>query len=185
MADFVDELFQILEDKGQGAYFGEAVSELEHALQAAHLAASSGAGAELVAAALLHDVGHLLHGLGEDIAEHDIDGRHEEAGANWLHQHFGPAVTEPIRLHVPAKRYLCSAESGYLAGLSPASVKSLQLQGGPMSREEQHQFEQHPFYREAVELRRWDDAAKVPGWQVPGLEAYRETLTQALAARHT
>lgn len=178
----IDELFDLFTDKGQGAYFGESVSEMEHALQAAHLAVTSGANIHHVVAALLHDVGHLLHGLGENIADHDIDSRHEEAGADWLEQYFGPEVIEPIRMHVPAKRYLCAVDPTYQASLSPASIKSLQLQGGPMTTEEVALFETLPFFRSAVVIRRWDDGAKLPGWDVPGLETYRSHLEQALSS---
>src|SRR5262249_4343349 len=117
----IDSLFTLFREKGNGAYFGEAVTETEHALQCAHLAEQSGAPPELIAAALLHDVGHLLHGLPEDAAERGLDGRHEEEGAAWLRGHFGPAVVDPVRLHVAAKRYLCAVEPDYHAGLSEAS----------------------------------------------------------------
>jgi predicted HD phosphohydrolase len=117
----IDRIFHLFAVAGQGAYFGEAVSQMEHALQAAHLAESSGAADALVVAALLHDVGHLLHGLGEDAAERGI-ARHERGGADWLARHFVPAVVAPVRLHVDAKRYLCAADPDYLASLSPASV---------------------------------------------------------------
>jgi len=176
----VDRILQLFAEKGRGMYFGEAVTETEHALQSAHLAEASGAGNELIAAALLHDIGHLLHGLTEDIAERGIDGRHEEGGAAWLARHFGPPVADPVRLHVAAKRYLCAVDPGYRDGLSPASQRSLELQGGPFSPDEVGRFEEQPFWREAVVLRRWDDAAKVPGLVVPGLEHYRPCLEVAL-----
>lgn len=172
----VDRLFVLFRDKGTAAYFGEAVSEAEHALQCAHLAEQTGAGPEQVAAALLHDVGHLLHDLGDDAAERGVDDRHEALGAAWLGRHFGPAVADPVRLHVPAKRYLCAVEPGYLAALSPASVLSLRLQGGPMTPAEVSGFEAEPHFRAAVAVRRWDDAAKVPGLAVPGLDHYRPVL---------
>src|SRR4051812_21354128 len=117
----IDELCDLFATRGHGAYFGEDVTELEHALQCAHLAESAGADDALVAAALLHDVGHLLHELGEDVAERGLDARHEEAGAAWLARHFGPALVDPVRLHVAAKRYLCTVEPAYRQGLSPAS----------------------------------------------------------------
>src|SRR5262245_20302558 len=179
----VDRILQLFAEKGQGMYFGEAVTETEHALQSAHLAETAGAGNELIAAALLHDIGHLLHGLGEDIAEQGIDGRHEEGGAAWLARYFGPAVAEPVRLHVAAKRYLCAVDPVYHAALSAASRRSLELQGGPFSREEARRFEREPFWEAAVALRRWDDAAKVPGLAVPGLEHYRPCLEAALVNR--
>jgi phosphonate degradation associated HDIG domain protein len=179
----IDEILALFRDRGRGAYFGEAVTETEHALQCAHLAESAGAGSELIAAALLHDVGHLLHGLGEDIAEQGRDGRHEEGGAAWLARHFGPAVVDPVRLHVAAKRYLCAVEPAYHAGLSPASRLSLSLQGGPLTPDDVRRFEQEPWSRAAVALRRWDDAAKVPGLIVLGLEHYRAHMEAVLLQR--
>lgn len=154
----VDRILQLFAEEGAALYFGEAVTEAEHALQSAHLAERSGAGGELVAAALLHDVGHLMHGLGEAVAARGVDGRHEECGAAWLARHFGAAVAEPVRLHVAAKRYLCAADPAYLAALSPASRRSLELQGGPFTEAEARRFESEPFWKEAVALRRWDDA---------------------------
>ena len=177
---FLDHLFNLFTEKGQGAYFGEAITETEHALQCAHLAEQSGADDALIAAALLHDVGHLLHDLPEDIAGRGIDGRHEHGGADWLERHFGPAVVVPVRWHVAAKRYLCAVAPDYAAELSPASRLSLRLQGGPMTEEEVRAFEQEPWSLSAVAVRRWDDAAKVPGLAVPGLEYYREHLQAVL-----
>jgi phosphonate degradation associated HDIG domain protein len=176
----IDRLFTLFREKGAGAYFGEAVTETEHALQCAHLAEQSGASPEVITAALLHDVGHLLHSLPEDIAEQGIDGRHEEGGAAWLRRFFGPAVVDPVRLHVAAKRYLCAVEPDYHAGLSEASQRSLRLQGGPMSPDEVRRFEQEQWFRWAVAVRRWDDAAKVAGLVVPGLDHYRPCLEAVL-----
>ena len=177
--DVVDIVLRLFAVGGEQAYFGEAVSQTAHALQSAHLAERAGADDALVVAALLHDVGHLLHGLPEDVAERGIDGRHEEGGADWLARHFGPAVSEPVRLHVAAKRYLCAVEPSYLAGLSPASRRSLELQGGPFDAEAVRSFVAGPFFRDAVRLRRWDDEAKVPGLEVPGLDHYRGRLARA------
>jgi gamma-butyrobetaine dioxygenase len=174
--NIIDPLFGLFRDKGNGAYFGEAVTETQHALQCAYLAVLAGSAPELVAAALLHDVGHLLHGLPEDIAERDFDGRHEEAGAEWLARYFGPLVVSPVRLHVAAKRYLCAIEPSYYAALSQASLRSLHLQGGPMSSDEMRRFEKEPWFRSAVAVRRWDDAAKVRDLVVPDLEHYRHCL---------
>src|SRR6516225_6317978 len=112
---------------------GEPVSQTEHALQTAWAAEQAGAASALIAAALLHDIGHLLHDLPEDCAHHGIDDAHEVRGARWLVQHFGPDVTEPVRLHVPAKRYLCSTDPAYRSQLSEASELSLKLQGGPFT----------------------------------------------------
>ncbi len=175
----VDEIVNLFATRGAAAYHGEEVSQEEHALQAADLAARQGAPDALVVAALLHDVGHLLDGQDEDLADRGLDGRHEEAGCAWLSRHFGPEVTEPIRLHVAAKRYLCAVDPKYRAGLSPASLRSLELQGGPMTPAEVAAFEDGAFFRDAVRLRHWDDAAKVPGLAVPGPSHYRDRLASA------
>jgi phosphonate degradation associated HDIG domain protein len=173
----IDEIVTLFRERGSGLYFGEAVTEMQHALQAAHLAESSGAATSLVVASLLHDIGHLLHELGEDVATRGIDARHEDGGAAWLTRHFGPEVVDPVRLHVAAKRYLCAVEPGYRAGLSPASEQSLMLQGGPMTPDEVAAFESEPHYRAAVALRRWDDGAKVRDLPVPDIEHYRPHLS--------
>ena len=175
----VDDIMRLFARRGASAYHGEAVSQAEHALQAAELAEQEGAPDALVVAALLHDVGHLLDGQDEDLAHRGIDGRHEEAGSHWLARHFGPEVIEPIRLHVAAKRYLCAVDPAYRNGLSPASRLSLSVQGGPMGDEERTQFEANPYYRDAIRLRHWDDTAKVPGLEVPGLGHYHDRLDAA------
>jgi len=170
-------LLNLLETQGHAAYLGEAVTQKEHALQAAALATQDGAPEALVAAALLHDIGHLFPAA-EEIPENE-DGLHEERAAAWLAWHFGPEVVEPLRLHVAAKRYLCATDPEYQGRLSPASMESLALQGGPFSAVEVEEFERNPFHLDAVRLRRWDEEAKIPGLAVPGLKAYREIL-QAL-----
>lgn len=172
-------------ERGDGEYHGEAVTQLEHALQAALMAEVDGHPAELIAAALLHDVGHLLHGHGEDYLEHGVNDRHEDLGARFLARAFGAAVVEPIRLHVPAKRYLCAARPGYLASLSPASVSSLALQGGPMSAAEVREFEAHPQFAAAVALREYDDRAKVVGLVTPPFAHFRKYLEVARLAEPT
>lgn len=158
---------KLLSERGARQYGDEAVSQLAHALQCATLAERSGASSALIVAALLHDIGHLL---GEDgAARSGADAEHEQVGAAALAVLFRPAVTEPIRLHVPAKRYLCAREPGYDAVLSPASRRSLALQGGAFSPEETRAFLQSPYARDAVALRRWDEAAKDPNAETPGL----------------
>lgn len=178
----VDEIFQVMNKRGGEAYFGEPVSQLQHALQAACLASQARSAPSLIAAALLHDIGHMLHALPENIADKGIDTHHEEIGYRWLLGTFGPAVAEPVRAHVAAKRYLCRVDPEYYSGLSPASVKSLTLQGGPLSPDEVNEFETRPWYREAVQLRRWDDAAKCPDLVVPVLDTYRALLIELLAS---
>ena len=175
----VDDLSELFAQRGDSLYGGEAVTQREHALQAAWLAEKAGADAALIAAALLHDVGHLLHDLPDDATDDGIDDRHEELGERWLSRHFGPAVTEPVRLHVAAKRYLCAVEAEYFSELSPTSVQSLQLQGGPFSSDEVAEFERSPFFREAVELRRWDDDAKIVGLQTPDVDFFLEYVKTA------
>lgn len=170
------QIFELFEKRGHDAYFGEGVSQQEHALQAASLAEDSNARPALVVAALLHDIGHLIHGLPEDIADQGVDGQHEAAGATWLKAHFGPEVTEPIRLHVDAKRYLCATDPAYRAQLSPSSQQSLELQGGPASPAEMRAWEANPFFSGAILLRRWDDTAKVPGLKVADFEHYRNLI---------
>jgi phosphonate degradation associated HDIG domain protein len=171
-----DEIVGIFERQGGAAYFGEPVSQLEHALQAAWHARKENAPNWLVVAALLHDIGHLLHDMPEHVADLGVDSQHESLGQTWLGRYFGPEITAPVRLHVAAKRYLCATDPEYLGLLSPASIQSLALQGGPFTAAEATEFEQRPFAREAVRLRRWDDLAKVPGMEVPGLEHYRAMI---------
>lgn len=176
----VAEIVQLLEQHGDESYFGEPVSQLEHALQCAHLAVQERASNALIAAALLHDVGHLLHHEGEAAADRGINAVHENLGESWLSQYFGPGVTRPVAMHVAAKRYLCAVDKSYLAGLSPASLKSLQLQGGEMSAREVAEFEANEFASDAVRLRRWDDLAKIPGARVPPVGDYTELLQSLL-----
>ena len=178
----VAEIFALYAARGAEAYFGERVSLTEHGLQAAHFAQLEGAPAPLVVAALLHDIGHLLESVPDDIAEWTLDARHEEIGALWLARRFDAAVSEPVRLHVPAKRYLCATDGGYFARLSSASVHTLKLQGGPMSQREQAQFEDERFAREAVRLRLWDDQGKVAGLKTAPLEEYA-ALIERVARR--
>ena len=176
--DIVDEIFEAFRQFGDREY-GERVTMIEHMLQTAYFAEQDGASPTLIAAALLHDYGHLVHGLPEDIADHDIDGMHEEVGAKVLETYFEPAVTEPMRLHVAAKRYLCAEELEYFEALSPASVLSLNLQGGPFSEEEVTAFEASPYAETAVKLRRYDEAGKVADAWTPDLEHYRPFLEAA------
>lgn len=172
----IDEVFSLYAARGSTAYFGEAVSMTEHALQAAHFAELEGAGNVVIAAALLHDVGHLIAKVPDDIADWTVDARHEATGARWLGERFGCAVAEPVRLHVRAKRYLCAVDPGYFSQLSPASVLTLKLQGGPMSAEEVASFEAEPGYRDALVVRRSDDRGKVAGLVTRRLEDYCELL---------
>jgi phosphonate degradation associated HDIG domain protein len=177
--DILQTLFDLFEKHGHEAY-GERVTLKAHMLQSAVFAERDAAPASLIAAAVLHDIGHFLHDLGEDIADQGIDSLHEELGAKYLEPYFIPAVTEPIRLHVPAKRYLCAVDPAYLAALSPASAQSLALQGGVFSPEEVKAFEQTPFFAEAVRLRHYDDLGKEEAMETPPLTHFRPYLEAGL-----
>jgi phosphonate degradation associated HDIG domain protein len=176
----VGEIRHLFETNGGSLYGGELVTQLEHALQTAMMAEDEGASLPLIAAALLHDVGHLLHDLPEDAPDAGIDDVHEQLAHKWLSRHFGPEVTEPVRLHVDAKRYLCAVEPEYWASLSPVSQQSLELQGGVFTEEEAREFEQSPFCEPGVRLRRWDDRAKVVGLSTPDLEHFLKYVRAAL-----
>lgn len=173
-------LFNYMEKRGQ-SFYDEVVTQLEHALQCAALARRNSASPEQITSALLHDIGHFIldeHNADIDFLETDLN--HEEIGAEYLEPFFSNAVTTPIRLHVPAKRYLCSVDTTYYDGLSDASKRSLRVQGGPMSDVEQQDFEKIPHYQEALTLRKWDDQAKVRDLETDGLETYSEFVLQCL-----
>jgi [1-hydroxy-2-(trimethylamino)ethyl]phosphonate dioxygenase len=178
----IDRIFALYAERGSAAYFGESVSMTEHGLQAAHFAELEGAPAPVVAAALLHDIGHLIATVPDDIAAWTVDARHEATGARWLGEWFGPDVADPVRLHVRAKRYLCTTDPTYFSQLSPASVITLKLQGGLLPADEVASFEAEPKHREAVVVRRCDDRGKVAGLATRRLEDYRQLL-QSLARR--
>jgi len=172
-------VFALFDRHGNGDYVGEAVSQLEHALQAAELAGRAGLGSDATIAALLHDCGHLL-GLDDPslprMGECGIMD-HEGLGGRWLlGLGFSGRVAALVRRHVDAKRYLCCIKPEYHARLSDASLTTLGYQGGPMAPEEAAAFERDELFRTIIAMRAWDEAAKVPGKRVPGLEAYREML---------
>jgi phosphonate degradation associated HDIG domain protein len=148
---------------GQVEYSGEGVMQLEHALQSAQLAEAEGAGDALVTAALLHDIGHLLNLQGETPTLRGIDDQHQYFAIPFLRPLFPPAVIEPIRLHVDAKRALCALEPGYYDSLSEDSKRSLALQGAVFSKEETARFMEKAFAADAIRVRRWDDRAKIAG----------------------
>ena len=176
MRMIVEEIAELLATTGTAAYLGEPISMTEHMLQSAHGAELDGATPALIAAALLHDIGHLVHGLADGAADKGIDTVHEEAGARWLARAFAAEVTEPIRLHVAAKRYLCATDPSYLELLSPASVHTLHLQGGPHTDREADDYAALPFATEGVRVRRWDDIGKAPDAVVPDFEHFRPIL---------
>lgn len=174
---FVAALFDYLKEQGGGTYFDSEVTQLEHALQAANLAREAGASDPLVAAALLHDIGHML--LGEhnrDAAFLATDLGHEKAGALLLSRWFAPAIATPVALHVSAKRYLVAVDPHYRKSLSPVSQQSLAAQGGPFRAAEAEEFAQSPYAQVAVLLRHWDDLAKVSDKVVPQLSEYAESV---------
>ena len=168
----IDKILKLFEERGDSEYGGEAVTQLEHALQCATMAEQENASSALITAALLHDIGHLVHALPQDAPDQGVDDVHEELGCRYLKSAFGEDVTEPVRLHVPAKRYLCATDDTYMTTLSGPSITSLQLQGGPMSPEEVAEFEAGLFADGAVRLRRWDDLAKVRDLSTPPLEHF-------------
>lgn len=182
MKDAMQELERIYAEKATRRYGLQTISQLDHALQGAALAQADGESDALVVATLLHDIGHMVHKLGEKPAERGIDDLHEVLGAKQLARLFGPEVSEPVRLHVAAKRYLCAVEPGYFDRLSTDSVRSLALQGGPMAPEEVEEFRRQPHWQDAVKLRRYDEAAKVPGMQVPPFAAYADRVRGLLSA---
>ncbi len=177
MTEPVEQVRELFQKNGHSQYGGEAITQLEHALQAATLAEESNAPPALIAAALLHDVGHLLHQLPADAPDHGWDDRHEQLGAAWLQDYFSPAVVEPVRLHVAAKRYLCGTDPSYFQALSEPSRVSLELQGGPMNDQQVAHFTKHPHFEAAIALRRWDEAAKVPNLVTAELEHFLPYLT--------
>jgi phosphonate degradation associated HDIG domain protein len=172
------EEIQALFARHGGESYGEGVTMLQHALQTAALAQAAGADDSLAIAALLHDVGHFLQPTDDSYGYH----KHDRSGGEWLAQRFGPAISEPVRLHVAAKRYLCAAEADYFGKLSAASVHSLGKQGGPMSVAEAEAFAASPHAVAAVRLRRWDDGGKLDGLRVPDFPHYRQLIARVLAA---
>lgn len=164
------------ERRGHEGY-GEGVSQLEHAIQCAAFAQRDGASPALIAAAYLHDIGHLLHDLPQDIADSGVDTQHESTGSAWLSQYFGHELTEPVRMHVAAKRYLAATEKGYYDLLSDASKLSLKLQGGPMTPAQAQAFATEPFFADALRLRRWDEEGKIEDYQGPKT-AHFEAIVQ-------
>jgi predicted HD phosphohydrolase len=177
----VDELFALYESTGD-VHYGESITQLEHALQTAALAKMALAGSALIAAALFHDVGHLVVDVQANPSfdlERDNDD-HEAVGARVLAPIFGASVAQPVALHVTAKRWRCTRDPQYLAALSYASRATLVAQGGPLSEEACQRFEAHPGFHDAVALREWDDTGKVPGLDVGTLRQY-EGLVRTLA----
>lgn len=178
--DTIETIVDLFATRGDSQYGGEAVTQREHALQAATLAEARGAGAGMITAALLHDIGHLLHDLPEDAPSHGVDDVHEELGYVWLKDRFPTLVADAVRMHVDAKRYLCAVEADYAMSLSPTSLHSMRLQGGPFTADEARAFEQRPYFNEGVQLRRWDDEAKVRDLDTPPIEHFVQYVREVV-----
>lgn len=176
----VQKIVDLFNEKGHSLYGGEAVTQMEHALQAATYARKNNASDALITASLLHDIGHLLHALPDDAPDFGVDDLHEELAALFLGKYFIKEVVEPAKLHVQAKRYLCFVDAGYYNTLSEPSRQSLALQGGIMNAEEAAEFEKYENYKEAVLLRTWDDLAKDPTMQTDPIEAFAPYIANTL-----
>ena len=176
----VDAILEVFRAEGERTYGGERLSQTAHALQCAWLAERAGAGSTLIAAALLHDIGHLVNADDRAAKHRGEDAFHEVVGRDYLSRWFGPDVTQPIMWHVAAKRYLTATEAGYYDTLSPGSVRSLELQGGAFTPERASKFIGQPFAPDAVMLRRWDESAKIPHLETPPLDYFRPHLEASL-----
>ena len=182
MTSIVDRIVEVFAQRGSQRYGEESVTQMQHALQSGQLAVTSGAGPQLVAAALLHDIGHLL--VSDELTsgcEGNLDDSHEAVAYDFLLTHFGSVVADPVRLHVLAKRYLCSTDPRYEKRLSPTSRKSYYDQGGAMDAQEIASFEAESGFHDALKLRRWDDAAKDRSAQPPELADFIPYLEASLA----
>ena len=171
----------IFERRGADSYLGEDVTMSQHMLQGAQLAEQAGAGDDLIAAALLHDIGHYTNEFPDDALAQGIDNHHDEAGAAVLDRFFPSAVTDCVRHHVAAKRYLCATDPDYFGKLSDASVHTLGLQGGPMSAEEVAEFAKNPNIDAIVQVRYWDDEGKDPTVKTPDFWHYAPVLERIVS----
>ncbi|MCZ6469831.1 MAG: HD domain-containing protein [Gammaproteobacteria bacterium] len=176
----VDYILDLFTRRGSEAYMGEPVNMAQHMEQTAACAVADDASDNLVIAALLHDIGHFVGDFPIDALETGIDNLHELAAAKFLQDFYPASVTEPIRLHVAAKKYLCALDGEYFAHLSAASVQSLQVQGGPMTETEIEAFESSPYHQAAVQLRHYDDDGKVAGLDIKPVQSYQNMLQSVL-----
>ena len=177
VVEFIKEIFI---NRGGESYLGEPVSMSEHMLQTAYNAEKNELDMPLIVAALLHDIGHYTGEFGEDFMQIGVDNLHEVSGERFLKHWFPPQVTEPVRWHVGAKRYLCAVDPCYFATLTPASVRTLDLQGGPMTPEEVSRFSTNPWLDRILQVRRFDDQGKVPGRKTPDLDHYLPMVRQVI-----
>ena len=179
----VDFIADIFERRGAESYLGEEVTMSQHMLQGAKLAEDAGASDELIAAALLHDIGHYTNEFGADAAALGVDNHHDEAGAAVIAPYFPSVVTDCVRAHVAAKRYLCAVDADYFGRLSQASVDTLKLQGGPMGEKEVAAFQQGENLDAIIQVRIWDDQGKDPDMKTPPFAHYAPVL-QRVVERH-
>lgn len=181
--DFLNHLSDLFTTHGAKGDSNQRLSNAEHMLQTAAVARAANADGVLIAACLLHDIGHWLHPEPVDALKRNKDDCHEDIGARYLAPHFADPVTRPVALHVAAKRYLCATEPDYFQKLSPASVRTLEHQGGPMDAAEIADFQAIPDHENAVAIRRWDEYGKVPGLDVPSFDAYRPMLRELMTTK--
>lgn len=183
--DILEAIEQIFTDKAAANYLGEDCTTASHMLQGAYLASEEGAADELVAAALLHDIGHFANAFTQTALENGVDGHHELVGAEILAGHFPERTIAAVRNHVAAKRYLCATDAAYHDRLSAASKATLKLQGGPMSAAEVAAFEALPHFQDAVKVRLWDDEGKSPDADIPPFSHYKPLLAKLVAKAHS
>ena len=178
-------LADIFERRGAEEYLGENVTIAEHMLQGAYFAEQRGEDEQIIVAALLHDIGHFTSELGTFAMNDVMDRRHEDAGAEILEPFFPPLITDCVKYHVAAKRYLCAVDPMYFGRLSQASVKSLELQGGPMERDEAAEFAKNPNIDAIVKVRQLDEEGKLVGLETPGFDHYRPMVQRAVESHCT
>lgn len=180
----VDEIFSLYEKYGAGEYAGEKVTQLQHMVQAGELAKDAGYDDEVILAAFLHDIGHILE------TEHDqMDGfgtvDHEKVGADFLRERgFSERLARLVENHVSAKRYLTFKNPAYFEGLSEASRKTLEYQGGRMTAEEAADFERDELFKEFIDMRYWDEQAKIEDMPLASIDYYKNLMIQYLEAKH-
>ena len=160
-------------------YLGEKVTIAEHMIQTAMLAEKNNSPQSLICACLLHDIGHFIIKDPDQLVSKSVDGKHEDIAFNFLKNYFKPEVTEPIKLHVNAKRYLCR-EKSYYNLLSKASKVSLELQGGKMNNDEAKKFVLLKHHKDAITLRKYDDEGKIPNMKIKNINDYKELITSNL-----